>query len=121
MKYKHSIVIAYQPKKLAEVNRSGTLVLHINIIDKNSAIYQIADLINMYLCNSIEGQEIWGTHYELDSVIFPIFYCKKPLGQVMLEMEVQTATIAQPWYPLNEWNIDDPIYKFTSNTIALND
>ena len=121
IKQKHTIVIAYQPKKLGKINTSGTLVLHINITDNNPTKYTIADLINMYLSNEIDGQEIWGTYYQLDSVIFPVFYCKKPVGQVMLEMEGQSATIDQPWFPLNEWNIDDPIYKFISNTIALND
>lgn len=119
MKYKHSITIAYNPKNIGRT--SGSLVMHFNIIDKNPNIYQLADLINMYLCNSIEGQEIWGTYYEKNAFIYPIFYCKKPTGEVMLQMEVQSATIAEPWCPLNEWNINDSIYKFVTNTIALND
>ena len=121
IKYKHSIVIVYHPKKLDKINTSGTLVMHFNITDNNPKKYELADLINMYLSSEIDGQEIWGTYYQLDTVIFPIFYCKKPLGQVMLEMEGQSATISQPWFPLNEWNIDDPIYKFVSNVVALND
>ena len=121
MKYKHSIVIAYHAKKLDKVNTSGTLVLHINIIDENPNQYSIADLTNMYLCSEISGQEIWGTYFQFNTVIYPVFYCKKPIGQLMLEMEGQSATNGQPWFPLNEWNINDPIYKFVSNVVALND
>lgn len=120
MKYKHSIVIAYQPKDFGST--CGTLVMHFNITDNIPTKYTLADLINMYIASEIDGQEIWGTYYQKPAAsIYPIFYCKKPVGEVMLQMEGQSALIEQPWFPLNEWNINDPIYKFTSNVIALND
>ena len=113
MKYKHSIVVAYK------FNHNETLVLHINIIDENPNQYNIADLTNMYLCNEIPGQEIWGTLYDHGHFIYPVFYCKKPLGETSMLLKLQSATTGQEYWEENCWNINDAIEHYTSNIIQL--
>ena len=108
MKYKHTIVIAYQ------LNHQGTLVLHIKFNDDNSARYTHNGLINVDLCNALPGQEIWGTYYQHGSFIYPIFYCKKPKGETKMLLRGQSATTGEEYFELSDWNINDPIAWLTS-------
>ena len=108
MKYRHRMVIAFQ------FNHNQTLVLHINFKDDNSTIYKPSELVNVSLCNEIPEQEIWGTLYQHGSFIFPIFYCKKELGETRMLLKAQSATTGQPYVELSEWNINDPVVFYTS-------
>lgn len=108
MKYKHTMVIAY------EFNHNGTIVLHINFKDDNSTKYTPAELVNVALCNEIPEQEIWGTYYQHASWIFPIFYCKKVLGEAKMLLKGQSATTGQEYFELDGWSINDPVVSYTS-------
>ncbi len=108
MKYLHRMVIAYQ------FNHNQTLVLHVNFKDNNSTQYTPTELINVYLCNEIPGQDIWGTLYQHQSFIYPIFYCKKELGEARMLLKGQTATTGQEYVEASEWNINDPVVFYTS-------
>ena len=108
MKYRHRMVIAYQ------FNHNQTLVLHLNFKDDNSTKYTPAELVNVSLCNEIPGQDIWGTIYQHGSFIYPIFYCKKELGEARMLLKGQTATTGQEYVELSDWNINDPVAFYTS-------
>lgn len=108
MKYRHRMVIAYQ------FNHNGTLVLHIKFKDDNSKKYTPAELVNVELCNEIPEQDIWGTYYQHASYIFPIFYCKKALGEAKMLLRGQTATTGQEYCELSDWNINDKVVSYTS-------
>lgn len=108
MKYIHRMVIAYQ------FNHNGTIVLHLNFKDDNSTKYTPSELINVALCNEIPEQEIWGTYYQHGTFIFPIFYCKKALGQARMLLKGQSATTGQEYFELDGWNINDPVVSYTS-------
>ena len=105
---RHRMVIAYQ------FNHSGTLVLHLNFKDDNSTKYTPSQLVNVYLCNEIPEQEIWGTYYQHNNFIFPIFYCKKELGESKMLLKGQSATTGQEYFELDGWNITDPVVFYTS-------
>lgn len=113
MEYKHTLVIAYQ------FNHNQTLVLHIKFKDNNNTKYTPAQLVNVYLCNEIPGQEIWGTLYQHNSFIFPIFYCKKALGEAKMLLRAQSATTGQEYVELSDWNITDPVVSYTSTVEEL--
>lgn len=116
MKYKHIITVMYAPKD------SCTLVMHFNIIDKSPAQYNRNDLINMHLSNEIPGQEIWGTYFMKSTVIFPVFYCNKPLGETKMQLKCQSMTNDKPVFELNNWEVHGPsVVSYTSNVIKLND
>lgn len=108
MKYKHTMVIAY------EFNHNQTLVLHINFKDNNSTQYTPAQLVNIALCNEIPEQEIWGSLYDHGHFIYPIFYCKKDLGEARMLLRIQTATTGEEYFEENNWNITDPVVSYTS-------
>lgn len=108
MQYRHRMVIAYQ------FNHNQTLVLHIKFKDDNSTKYAPSQLVNVYLCNEISGQDIWGTLYQHGSFIYPIFYCKKALGEARMLLKAQSATTGQEYVELSEWNINDPVVFYTS-------
>lgn len=114
MKYLHRMVIAYQ------FNHNGTLVLHINFKDNNSTQYTPTELINVALSNEIPEQEIWGTYYQLwgnyqhGTFIFPIFYCKKALGEAKMLLKGQSAATGQEYFELDGWNINDQVVSYTS-------
>ena len=118
MKYKHIITIAYP------ATTEGSLVMHFNIIDESPAQYSWIDLVNMRLCNEIPGQEIWGTYYKRLDWIYPVFYCKKPLGEKRMQLKCQSANVNEPYFELDSWNVDGvdrSVVFFTSTTIKLND
>ena len=105
---RHRIVIAYQ------FNHNQTLVLHLNFKDDNSTKYTPSQLVSVALCNEIPGQEIWGTYYQHGTFIFPIFYCKKELGEARMLLKGQTATTGQEYVETSDWNINDPVVFYTS-------
>lgn len=118
MKYKHIITIAYPS------TNEGSLVMHFNIINESPAQYTRNDLINIYLSNEIPGQEIWGTYYSKMQHIYPIFYCKKELGEKRMLLKGQSASVTEPYFELSSWDVDGvdkSVVSFTSNTIKLND
>lgn len=118
MKYKHIITIAYP------ATNEGSLVMHFNIIDESPAQYTRNDLVNIYLCNELPGQDIWGTYYERNNYIFPVFYCKKPLGEKRMQLKGQTASLNEPIFELDNWDVtgvNGSVVSLTSNTIKLND
>lgn len=108
MKYLHRMVIAYQ------FNHNQTLVLHLNFKDDNSTKYTPANLVSVALCNEIPEQEIWGTLYQHQSFIYPIFYCKKELGETRMLLKAQSATTGQEYVELSDWNINDTVAFYTS-------
>ena len=108
MKYRHRMVIAYQ------FNHNGTLVLHINFKDDNSTKYTPSQLVSVALCNEIPEQEIWGTYYQHNNFIFPIFYCKKELGESRMLLKGQSATTGQEYFEGSDWNITDPVVFYAS-------
>lgn len=117
MKYKHIITIAYPP------TNEGSLVMNFNIIDESPAQYSRADLINIYLSNEIPGQDIWGTYYKRMEFIYPVFYCKKALGEKRMLLKCQSANVNESYFELNSWDVDGvnkSVISFTSNTIKLN-
>ena len=118
MKYKHIITIAYP------ATNEGSLVMHFNIIDESPAQYTRNDLINIYLSNEIPGQEIWGTYYNRMTGIYPIFYCKKELGEKRMLLKGQSAAINEPYFELSSWDVDGvdrSVKSYTSNIIKIND
>lgn len=108
MQYRHRMVIAYQ------FNHNQTLVLHLNFKDDNSTKYTPSQLVSVDLCNEIPEQEIWGTLYQHQSFIYPIFYCKKEKGETRMLLKAQSATTGQEYVELSDWNITDKVAFYTS-------
>lgn len=118
MKYKHIITIAYP------ATNEGSLVMHFNIIDESPAQYTRNDLVNIYLSNEIPGQDIWGTYYKRMEFIYPVFYCKKELGEKRMLLKCQSANVNEPYFELSSWDVDGvdkSVASLTSNTIKIND
>ena len=56
--------------------------------------------------------------------IYPIFYCKKELGEKRMLLKCQSANVNEPYFELSSWDVDGvnkSVVSFTSNIIKLND